>query len=61
MHDLIREMGQEIVREESFDEPGNRSHLWSADDIHQVLMNNTVTIKLKTRNYLQNIWMNNIL
>ncbi|KAK9290497.1 hypothetical protein L1049_008667 [Liquidambar formosana] len=33
MHDLLRDMGREIVREESPKEPGNRSRLWSHDDV----------------------------
>lgn len=42
MHDLIQEMGWEIVREESTEDPGKRSRLWDPSDIHQVLINNTV-------------------
>ncbi|KAK4276221.1 hypothetical protein QN277_019191 [Acacia crassicarpa] len=37
MHDLIQEMGWEIVREESVDNPGNRSRLWDANEICHVL------------------------
>ncbi|KAE9588103.1 putative winged helix-turn-helix DNA-binding domain-containing protein [Lupinus albus] len=44
MHDLIQEMGWEIVREESIDDPGKRSRLWDPSDIHQVLKNNTVRL-----------------
>ncbi|MED6136422.1 hypothetical protein PIB30_056013 [Stylosanthes scabra] len=40
MHDLIREMGREIVREESPKDPGKRSRLWDARDIYEVLKNN---------------------
>ncbi|KAM6596529.1 hypothetical protein CsatA_007053 [Cannabis sativa] len=43
MHDLIQEMGQEIVRKESIKEPGKRSRLWIAEDIYHVLKNNTGT------------------
>ena len=45
MHDLIQEMGQEIVRKESIIEPGKRSRLWIAKDIYHVLTNNTVSTK----------------
>ncbi|XP_059660257.1 disease resistance protein RUN1-like [Cornus florida] len=41
MHDLIQEMGREIVRQESED-PGKRSRLWSYEDIDEVT-ENTVT------------------
>ncbi|MED6177925.1 hypothetical protein PIB30_102747 [Stylosanthes scabra] len=40
MHDLIREMGREIVREESPKNPEKRSRLWDARDIYEVLKNN---------------------
>ncbi|PON55213.1 TIR-NBS-LRR-like protein [Trema orientale] len=43
MHDLIQEMGREIVRKESTKEPGKRSRLWIAEDIYHVLKNNTGT------------------
>ncbi|PRQ47568.1 putative TIR domain, P-loop containing nucleoside triphosphate hydrolase [Rosa chinensis] len=37
MHDLLQEMGWEIVRRESPNNPGKRSRLWSHEDIHTVL------------------------
>ncbi|MED6118729.1 hypothetical protein PIB30_005572 [Stylosanthes scabra] len=40
MHDLIREMGREIVHEESPKDPAKRSRLWDARDIYEVLKNN---------------------
>ncbi|KAK2406112.1 hypothetical protein P8452_68477 [Trifolium repens] len=43
MHDLIRDMGREIVRESSAREPGKRSRLWFHDDVHDVLTKNTGT------------------
>ncbi|VVA34073.1 PREDICTED: TMV resistance [Prunus dulcis] len=43
IHDLIQEMAWEIVRQESFDEPGGRSRLWLHSDIVHVLTNNTGT------------------
>jgi ABC-type oligopeptide transport system ATPase subunit len=45
LHDLLEEMGREIVRSESFEEPGKRSRLWVWEDIVHVLKNNTVSGK----------------
>jgi len=42
MHDLIQDMGREIVRQESALEPGRRSRLWFSDDIVHVLEENKV-------------------
>ncbi|XP_030966059.1 TMV resistance protein N-like isoform X2 [Quercus lobata] len=38
MHDLLQELGKEIVRCESPDEPGGRSRLWLKEDILHVLI-----------------------
>ncbi|KAH9782269.1 ADP-ribosyl cyclase/cyclic ADP-ribose hydrolase [Citrus sinensis] len=46
MHDLLQELGREIVRQESID-PGNRSRLWHHEDIHEVLTYNTGTEKIE--------------
>ncbi|XP_050254081.1 TMV resistance protein N-like isoform X2 [Quercus robur] len=43
MHDLLQDMGQEIVRCESPKEPGGRSRLWIYDDVIHVLQNNSGT------------------
>ncbi|XP_062021736.1 disease resistance protein RUN1-like isoform X2 [Rosa rugosa] len=43
MHDLLQQMGREIVRRESTNEPGRRSRLWQPEDIKHVLTNNTGT------------------
>ncbi|TQD78224.1 hypothetical protein C1H46_036225 [Malus baccata] len=43
MHDLLEEMGKEIIRQESIKEPGRRSRLWSYEDVHHVLTKNTAT------------------
>ncbi|KAB2598586.1 TMV resistance protein N-like [Pyrus ussuriensis x Pyrus communis] len=43
MHDLLEEMGCEIVRRESTREPGRRSRLWSYEDVHHVLAQKTAT------------------
>ena len=42
MHDLIQEMGQEIVRQECCHNPGKCSRLWKVEQIHQVLKDNKV-------------------
>ncbi|RHN52496.1 putative winged helix-turn-helix DNA-binding domain, leucine-rich repeat domain, L [Medicago truncatula] len=41
LHDLIEDMGKEVVRQESPKEPGERSRLWCQDDIVNVLKENT--------------------
>ncbi|XP_061995785.1 disease resistance protein RUN1-like isoform X2 [Rosa rugosa] len=43
MHDLIQEMGCEIVRQQSYEEPGGRSRLWLRNDIFHVFTKNTGT------------------
>ncbi|XP_072070348.1 disease resistance protein Roq1 isoform X3 [Arachis hypogaea] len=47
MHDLIQDMGREIVRQESTSEPGKRSRLWFDEDIFHVLQNETGTDKVE--------------
>ncbi|KAL2966540.1 hypothetical protein AAZX31_16G123200 [Glycine max] len=47
LHDLIEDMGKEIVRRESPTEPGKRSRLWSHEDINQVLQENKGTRKIE--------------
>ena len=49
MHDLLQQMGRDIVYQECPKEPGKRSRLWSFRDINNVLTNN------KVRGYLQNL------
>ncbi|KAG6702810.1 hypothetical protein I3842_07G054500 [Carya illinoinensis] len=41
MHDLLQKMGQEIIYDESPEEPGRRSRLWHYEDVFHVLKNNT--------------------
>ncbi|KAK9995183.1 hypothetical protein SO802_024886 [Lithocarpus litseifolius] len=43
MHDLLQEMGQDIVRRESLKELGRRSRLWCYEDVLHVLKNNIGT------------------
>ncbi|CAJ1946984.1 unnamed protein product [Sphenostylis stenocarpa] len=47
MHDLVQDMGKEIVRKESPKEPGKRSRLWFHEDIIQVLEDNTGTSEIE--------------
>nr|KYP53531.1 TMV resistance protein N [Cajanus cajan] len=43
MHDLIQQMGQEIVHQESIKDPGRRSLLWKHDEVYEVLKYNKGT------------------
>ncbi|XP_004296292.1 PREDICTED: TMV resistance protein N-like [Fragaria vesca subsp. vesca] len=43
MHDLLEEMGREIVLQESPNESGQRSRLWRYEDVYHVFMENTVS------------------
>ncbi|GAU26525.1 hypothetical protein TSUD_361580 [Trifolium subterraneum] len=47
MHDLLQEMGRNIVFQESPKDPGKRSRLWSQKDIDQVLRKNKGTDKIQ--------------
>lgn len=47
MHEMLQEMGWEIVQEESIEEPGNRSRLWHHEDVYHVLTKNSVRAKYK--------------
>ena len=42
MHDLLKEMGQKIVRRQSCGEIGKQSRLWLLEDLFRVLENNMV-------------------
>ena len=39
MHDILKQMGREIVRQENVDYPGKRSRLWNYKDALKVLKN----------------------
>ncbi|PRQ57520.1 putative TIR domain, winged helix-turn-helix DNA-binding domain-containing protein [Rosa chinensis] len=43
MHDLIQEVGRDIVHRQSTEDPGMRSRLWNYEDVHLVLAQNTAT------------------
>nr|KYP57130.1 TMV resistance protein N [Cajanus cajan] len=45
MHDLIQQMGQEIVYQESIKDHGRRSRLWKHDEVYEVLKYNKVSGK----------------
>ncbi|KAJ7975386.1 TMV resistance protein N-like [Quillaja saponaria] len=47
MHNIIEEMGREIVRQESGADPSNRSRLWFHEDALQVLKENSGTEKIE--------------
>ncbi|KAI4351976.1 hypothetical protein L6164_006273 [Bauhinia variegata] len=47
MHNLVRDMGKEIVREESPLEPGKRSRLWHQQDVLEVLTKNTGSSRIQ--------------
>lgn len=42
MHDLLRDMGREIVRQESSTDPGERSRLWRQEDVIDVITDRMV-------------------
>ncbi|XP_042501183.1 disease resistance protein L6-like isoform X2 [Macadamia integrifolia] len=43
MHDLLRDLGREIVRQESIKEPGKRTRIWSQEEVLDVLDTQTGT------------------
>ncbi|KAG7945083.1 hypothetical protein I3843_15G134900 [Carya illinoinensis] len=57
MHDLLEDMGKEIVRQESPEEPGKRSRLYFQEDVREVLEKNKnlTSIDLSSCEYLTNI------
>jgi hypothetical protein len=42
MHDILQEMGREVVRQESSEDPRKCSRLWDPDIIYDVLKNDKV-------------------
>ncbi|XLS71173.1 hypothetical protein HN51_028038 [Arachis hypogaea] len=48
MHDLIQELGWDIVCQQSSGNPENRSHLWDSNDIQDVLGNNKGTDSIES-------------
>ncbi|KAK7286762.1 hypothetical protein RJT34_21987 [Clitoria ternatea] len=47
MHDLLRDMGREIVRQSSLEKPEMRSRLWAHEDVRHLLANKTGTIAIE--------------
>ncbi|KAJ7975375.1 Disease resistance-like protein [Quillaja saponaria] len=47
LHNIVEEMGREIVRQESPKDPGKRSRLWFYEDVLQVLKENSETEKIE--------------
>jgi hypothetical protein len=43
MHDLLQELGKQIVRQQFPDEPGSWSRLWLYEDFYTVMTTETVT------------------
>ncbi|XP_070677616.1 disease resistance protein RUN1-like isoform X3 [Malus domestica] len=47
MHDLLRDMGRDIVHAENPDFPGGRSRLWRSEDVNDVLIDKSGTEKIE--------------
>ena len=45
MHDQLRDLGREIVREENLNEPGERSRVWRPEEALDVLKGGLVRSK----------------
>ncbi|XP_043687680.1 disease resistance protein TAO1-like [Telopea speciosissima] len=43
MHDVLRDLGRDIVRQESIKKPGERSRIWSQEEVLDVLVKQTGT------------------
>ncbi|RHN58716.1 putative TIR domain, winged helix-turn-helix DNA-binding domain-containing protein [Medicago truncatula] len=48
MHDILQEMGREVVRQESSEYPNKRSRLWDHDEICDVLKNDKGTDAIRS-------------
>ncbi|KAL0823698.1 hypothetical protein Bca101_047375 [Brassica carinata] len=46
MHSLLKQMGREIVKKQSLEEPGKRQFLWETNEIYNLLEENTGTGKV---------------
>ncbi|KAG5564740.1 hypothetical protein RHGRI_000815 [Rhododendron griersonianum] len=65
MHDMIRDMGREIIRQESLEDPGKRSRLWYPDDVLEgteavkgLILNATdVQENAKAFEKMNNLWL----
>ena len=59
MHDLIQDMGREIIRQESPKESGERSRLWYHEDVIDVLENDTVSKTCMKFSFVHQYYLNN--
>ncbi|AES76466.2 disease resistance protein (TIR-NBS-LRR class), putative, partial [Medicago truncatula] len=57
LHDLIEDMGKEIVRRESPENPGKRTRLWAYEDIKKVFKENTGTSTIKIIHFQFDPWI----
>ena len=55
MHDLLRDMGREIIREKSPDHPGKRSRICQHEDSWNVLNKQMVTFKFIYRSTITHV------
>ncbi|XP_038997606.1 disease resistance protein RUN1-like [Hibiscus syriacus] len=55
MHDLLQEMGRQIVRQKSIDNLGKRCRLWKEDDIYHVLTQNLGTEAVQGM-FVERLW-----
>ena len=56
MHDLIQEMGWEVIRQQSIEVLGKRSRLWVNEDVIHVLTTNTVRPKCAITSFFLNFF-----
>ncbi|KAJ8759487.1 hypothetical protein K2173_007100 [Erythroxylum novogranatense] len=54
MHDLLQEMGRQIIRQESNNDPRRSSRLWDAEDIRRVFEENEGTEAIETQYIILN-------
>ena len=57
MHDLLRDMGREIIHEESLDHPGKRSRIWQHEDAWNVLSKQMVITKCIHKSTIMHVYL----
>ena len=55
MHDLIQQMGWNIVREEHLEDLSKWSRLWNSDDIYHAFISEEVRIKFNLISYINSL------
>ncbi|KAF3432362.1 hypothetical protein FNV43_RR27102 [Rhamnella rubrinervis] len=45
MHDLLHKLGRDVVHQESPEEPGRRSRVWSREDARHILVTDTIRLE----------------